>query len=436
MTSSILKASFYTFGCRLNQAETALISSKFRSDGYDIVPIEEKTDVCVINSCTVTEQADAKCRQLIRKILRNNPDAYVAVVGCYSQTGWQSLQKIDGIDLIVGTAEKLNVLEHIGGDPVKGVETRLVRPSILKTPFTIEADSTNIPTTRANLKIQDGCNFMCSFCIIPFARGRARSRAFWDIQREAISLVESGYQELVITGVNIGTYEYEGQSFLDVIKMLLSIEGLKRLRISSIEPTTIPVELIDIMAESEVLCSHFHIPLQSGSDKILEKMKRLYNQSKYLEFLDLARAKIPDLLLATDIIVGFPGEEEEDFAESCRILEDYMAYAHVFPYSERQGTASQRLVEKSDSQIKKKRSKRLQEISQEKKQEFYQRFIGKTVRVLTEEKDRSGRWVGFSDNYIKVAIADNSLSANQLIKVQIESVEKNMAIGSVALEEK
>ena len=428
MTTPVLKASFYTLGCRLNQAETSLIASRFRQDGYNIVNFGEPSDVCVINSCTVTEQADAKCRQVVRQVLRRNPDTYVAVVGCYAQTGAEALQSIDGIDLIVGTQEKINVLDHIV-EPIKNSAPLVVRKKMARTPFTIDVDSTEVSTTRANLKIQDGCDFMCSFCVIPFARGRARSRAFWDIQREAMHLVDTGHRELVLTGVNIATYEFEEKSFLDVLKMLLRIPGLERLRISSIEPTTIPGTVLDLMADSEKLCPHLHIPVQSGADSVLEKMRRLYSRAEFLRFVERAEKKVPDILIGTDMMVGFPGEDDCAFEESCSLLEDSpLAYAHVFTFSERSGTAATRLPGKLDPKVKKARSKKMHRISEAKKVRFYRNFIGRKLRVLTEETDAQGRWLGYADNYIKVAIANAGLETNRLVDVRIDAVDAGIAI--------
>ncbi len=425
-----LRASFYTLGCRLNQAETGLISNSFRERGYDIVEFGEPADVCIINSCTVTEQADAKCRQIVRQVLRKNPDTFVAVVGCYAQTGFEALQQIEGIDLIVGNQDKLQVIDLID-EPAKRPEPRIVRSRMTRSPFTLPFYGTDLPTTRANLKIQDGCDFMCSFCIIPFARGRARSRAFWDIQREAMELVEAGINEIVLTGVNIGTYRFEDKGFMDVVRMLLAIPGLRRLRISSIEPTTVDEALLDLMADSEVLCSHLHLPVQSGSDRILKSMRRVYSVREFLNFVDRAHRRVPDILIGTDIMVGFPGETEDDFAESCRILTDTpIAYAHVFTYSERPGTASARIEGKIDPRIKKQRSKEIHRLSEQQKRAFYARFIGKTVRVLTEEQDFDGRWLGFSDNYIRVAVTGTDLHENQLVMCEIQSIdEKGIAIG-------
>ncbi|MCA9730856.1 MAG: tRNA (N(6)-L-threonylcarbamoyladenosine(37)-C(2))-methylthiotransferase MtaB [Deferribacteres bacterium] len=425
-----LKASFYTFGCRLNQAETALISNTFSKADYDVVDIADQADVCVINSCTVTAKADADCRQLVRKVLRKNPETFIAVVGCYSQTSSDRLREIEGIDLIVGSNDKMNVLQYIE-TPAKRPEPIVVLNKLSRQPFTIENTGTELPTTRANIKIQDGCNFMCSFCVVPFARGRARSRAFWDIQREAIELTEAGYKELVITGVNIGTYEFEGKKFLDVVKMLLSVPALKRLRISSIEPATLDEEIFDLMRENEKLCNHLHLPLQSGSDKVLRDMKRHYSQDEFLRFIELGAAKVPDIMIATDIIAGFPTETKQDFEETCTVLSDSpLTYAHIFNYSDRKGTASSHLQNKVDPATKKMRSKILHALSEEKKTVFYKRFIGQILRVLTEEKDAEGRWTGYADNYIKVKI-ENSLNvqANQFVNVKIHEVGGEFAIG-------
>jgi len=428
---SKLKASFYTLGCRLNQAETALIGNTFRQKGYELVEFGEPSDVCVINSCTVTEQADSKCRQLVRQVLRKNPETFVAVVGCYAQISSEALRKVDGIDLIVGTQDKLRVSEFID-DPVKLPEPQVIKSKMTREPFTIATDKVAAPTTRANLKIQDGCDFMCSFCVIPFARGRARSRAFWDIQRDAMQLVEAGHKEIVLTGVNIGTYQFEDKTFLDVVKMLLTIPDLKRLRISSIEPTTIPHELIDVMADSEALCPHLHIPVQSGDDDILSTMKRLYTTAEYLQFIEYAVKRVPDILIGTDIMIGFPDESDTAFQASCDLLQNSpLAYAHVFTFSERGGTAATKLKNKISPTIKKKRSTELHCISEEKKQSFYTRFLGRKLRVLTEERNEFGQWIGFSDNYIKVAIPSENLTTNSLVTVRLASVLKEAGVGEM-----
>ena len=431
MSNFKLKASFHTLGCRLNQAETALIANRFRQQGYEVVGFGAASNVCVINSCTVTEQADSKCRQLVRQVLRKNPETFVAVVGCYAQVGADKLRQIEGIDLIVGTQDKLNVVDLID-DPVKQPEPQVVRNPMTREAFTIPASGMPAPTIRANLKIQDGCDFMCSFCLIPFARGRARSRAFWDIQREAQALIAAGHQELVITGVNVGTYQFEDKAFLDVVKMLLAIPGLARLRLSSIEPTTIPEELLELMADSEMLCSHLHIPAQSGSDAVLAGMKRLYTRRDFEAFIELATKRVPDLLIGTDLMIGFPGEDETAFQASCDLLRSSsLAYAHVFTYSERSGTAAVKLHKRVHSKIKKARSARLHQLSSWKKHQFYRAQLGKLARVLTEEQDSGGAWVGFTDNYIKVRIPEPSLSANQLVEVRLVVASGGTIIGEL-----
>lgn len=424
------KVCFYTLGCRLNQAETALISDSFRHRGYDVVAFGQAADVCVINSCTVTEHADADCRKLVRQILRQNPHTYIAVIGCYAQVAWQNLQDIAGIDLIVGTQDKARVVDLIAY-PMKQKKTRVVRSRISTQPFTIDTFIAQRLATRANLKIQDGCDCMCSYCLIPFARGRARSRDFEDIRREALQLTQSGFKEIVLTGVNIGAYRFNDKLFLHVVDMLLQIPQIMRLRISSIEPTALPPELFSMMLDSR-LCHHLHVPLQSGCNQILAKMNRKYTVTQFRNCLDLAVSKVPDILLATDIIVGFPGEDDRAFEESCSVLQESpMAYAHVFSFSSRAGTAASRLGDRVDPRVKKRRSRHLHELSNFKRQQFYRRFIGQKLTILTEQRDQRNRWIGFSNNYIKVAIENPTLTTNHMVEVTIIAVEDEVAIGEI-----
>ncbi|MFQ5603239.1 MAG: tRNA (N(6)-L-threonylcarbamoyladenosine(37)-C(2))-methylthiotransferase MtaB [bacterium] len=431
--SSKYKASFFTLGCRLNQAETSLISDSFKEKGYEIVDFGQPTDVCVINTCTVTEQADAKCRQLVRQVLKRSPEACIAVVGCYSQLGADELRQLEGVDLIIGTEEKMQVSDFIDV-PQKFPEPIIRNGKIQKTSFTISSVGNYEHSTRANLKVQDGCDFMCTFCVIPFARGRARSRAFWDIQREAMQLVERGHKELVLSGVNIGTYSFEGKSLLDVIEMLESIPGLERIRISSIEPTTIPDELIDFMAASNKLCHHLHIPLQSGDDAVLQNMRRLYTVAEYAKFLEKIRMRIPDICLGTDILVGFPGENETAFLNTKKIADEMpFAYFHVFPFSERHGTFAVKMHDKISEAVKKERSKILRKLSSQKRKRFCQEQVGKKVRVLLEEKNARGFFQGYSDNYMKVALPSENDLSNQLRYVHVtKMLPDGMAFGELA----
>nr|NIR50796.1 MiaB/RimO family radical SAM methylthiotransferase [candidate division KSB1 bacterium]NIR71373.1 MiaB/RimO family radical SAM methylthiotransferase [candidate division KSB1 bacterium]NIS26262.1 MiaB/RimO family radical SAM methylthiotransferase [candidate division KSB1 bacterium]NIT73014.1 MiaB/RimO family radical SAM methylthiotransferase [candidate division KSB1 bacterium]NIU26911.1 MiaB/RimO family radical SAM methylthiotransferase [candidate division KSB1 bacterium] len=374
----------------------------------------------------------AKCRQLVRQVLKQSPNAFVAVVGCYAQMGTEALKSIEGVDLIVGNEEKMRVSNFID-IPQKLPETLVRKDRIKRTPFTISSVGNYEHATRANLKIQDGCDFMCSFCIIPFARGRARSRAFWDIQREAIELVERGHKELVLTGVNIGTYEYDGKGLLDVIKMLETVDGLGRIRISSIEPTTIPEALVEHMAESEKLCNHFHIPLQSGDDSVLQNMRRLYSVAEYVEFLEFIHKRIPDVCLGTDVMVGFPGERESEFENTRSLLEALpFAYFHVFSFSERDGTQAIKMADKVSPQIRKARSKILRKLSKQKRRAFYQNHIGKSVRVLMEERNEHGLFQGFTDNYVKVGSQTDLNLSNRFVDVAVDAIaKKEIAVGQV-----
>lgn len=432
MQNTNLKASFYTLGCRLNQAETALISDSFKTKGYDVVDYGQPTDLCVINTCTVTEQADSKCRQLVRQVLKRSPEAFVAVVGCYAQMASEDIKKIEGVDLIIGTEEKMQVSDFIDL-PHKLPETIVRNSKIKSTPFTISSVGNYEHATRANLKIQDGCDFMCTFCIIPFARGRARCRAFWDIQREAMQLVERGHKELVLSGVNIGTYEFENNNLIDVIQMLEKIDGLERIRISSIEPTTIPYDLVDYMADSEKLCNHFHIPLQHGDEGILEKMRRLYNIREYTDFLNYVEKRVPNVCFGTDVMIGFPGEGEVEFEQTKKVLQELpFAYFHVFTFSERAGTPAVKMADKVDHKIKKQRSEILRQLSDKKKKQYFKQQIGHTLSVLMEERNESGLFQGFSENYVKVAVKSKDDLSNQMVDVLVRDViERSLAVGDL-----
>lgn len=411
-----LRVSLVTLGCRLNEAESAVIGRRFAARGYDVVPFGEPADVCVVNSCTVTHEADRKCRQVVRQALRRNPDTFVAVVGCYAQIGHEALKQIEGLDLIVGSAEKLNVVDWID-EPAKRSEPQVVRPRPTRQPFALPLDDAGAGLAahvRANLKVQDGCDFMCAFCVIPFARGRARSRAFWDVQREAIERIAAGHRELVLTGVNIGTYEHEGRTFLDLVDMLRRLPGLARLRISSIEPTTVGRALIDRIADDDVLCPHLHVPLQAGSDRILAAMKRHHTKRDFLDLIEYAAAKLDRPMLATDLMVGFPGETDADFNETLRVLRDSpLVCAHIFRFSERAGTKAARLPDKVAPEGKRTRSESLHDVSRAKLAAWRAGLVGRRVRVLTEQVDpEAGAVWGTSDEFAKVALPLASLPAD------------------------
>ncbi len=416
------RAALHTLGCRLNQSETNLLAEKLTAAGYALVPFGAPAELAIVNTCTVTREADAKSRKLVRQFIRQNPHAYTAVIGCYAQIGAEALADIEGIDLIVGNQEKLNVLDYVAAG--KNATPLIVRDRFLRDDFTIDFAGEGTPlTTRANLKVQDGCDFMCSFCVIPRARGRARSRALPNLLDEARSLVQRGARELVLTGVNIGTYAWEGHNILQVVEALAQVEGLARIRISSIEPTTIPTALFDWMADpAHPLVPHLHIPLQSGSDRTLSAMRRRDDRAAFIAFIEEAAARVPDLCIGTDVLVGFPGETKADFNDTERLLREApVHYAHVFKYSARPGTASTRLADPVAPGVMAARSARLRKLSAEKTQAFRARFIGREVVVLIE-RAQNGHWCGHTANYIPVAMPGSANLRNTLQTVRLTRV--------------
>lgn len=429
------RAVVHTVGCRLNQSESLLLADQLRAAGYEVGESpEDGADLAIINTCTVTRLADAKCRQVIRQTIRRNPRAFVAVVGCYSQIGAQVIADIPGVDLIVGNQEKLSVLDYVGEG--KNERPVIVRERIAKDDFSIRFVGELPYNERANLKVQDGCDFMCSFCIIPFARGRARSRDLENLVEEGRAMVARGIREIVLTGVNIGSFRSGQADILEVVDRLdrLRAEGLWRLRISSIEPTTVPLELIDRMADAgHALVPHLHLPLQSGCDRILFEMRRRYTKQEYVDFVARVFERCPGLCLGTDIMVGFPGETEEEFEQSCRFfLEQPFAYAHIFPYSEREGTQVMKrqgvnFVEVPERQ---RRAARLRRLSANKLYDFMEAHIGQTVEVLFENP-REGRWPGYTANYIRVLVDSPLELRNRLGQVRLERITADFMEGSL-----
>lgn len=406
------RAALTTLGCRLNQSETHILSEKLREAGYRIVPWGNAADLGIINTCTVTRLADAKCRQVIRNFIRDNPDAYTAVVGCYSQMGARELANIPGIDLIVGNQEKTQVLDYIG-DGVRNAQPVIVRERIDREDFSIQWAGERPFNKRANLKVQDGCDFMCSFCIIPFARGRARSRQWDDLLAEARSQAARGVRELILTGVNIGTYDNGGRSIVAVCDALNELVGIDRIRISSIEPTTVPEALFQRMADPEhALLPFLHLPLQSGCDRTLQRMRRRYTVTEWEAFIALARRYVPDLYVGTDVMVGFPGETDAEFEASCQVLlRNRIAFAHVFTYSEREGTLAEKW-EPVPVPIRQHRSARLRALSQRLRRDWQTAHLGQTLPVLFEDP-REGTSPGLTDHYIRVVVSQIQATALQ-----------------------
>lgn len=428
------RASLHTLGCRLNQAETAVLAARLRHDGYHIVEYGEPTDLLVVNTCSVTEDAERTCRYVIRKTLRHSPDAFVAVTGCYAQTGVQQLRTIPGIDLIVGNQFKWDLPSCLPAphDLKKQPDTEVLHTR------TIDREDFTLPTygepdsTRALVKIQDGCNVMCSFCLIPFARGHERSRLRDDVIREAEILVAGGYREIVLTGVNIGQYRQDGLNLVGLIAQLEAINGLDRIRISSIEPTTITMDLIDRMASSSKLCPYLHIPLQSGDDTILASMNRPYNIEKFVHLIHRAVAEIPNLGLGTDVMVGYPGETEKAFEHTLDIARELpFAYFHVFTYSPRPGTAATKVPNQIPVAVARERAKILADLSRLKRLAFAERYIGSTVSVLFESGSADGFRVGVTANFLKVSVPSALDLTNHLKEVRIIGASDRWAMGQL-----
>ncbi|MFQ5512654.1 MAG: tRNA (N(6)-L-threonylcarbamoyladenosine(37)-C(2))-methylthiotransferase MtaB, partial [Candidatus Krumholzibacteriia bacterium] len=417
------KVAFDTLGCRLNQAETALMTRQFLDRGYEWVEKSDEADLCVIHTCSLTSHATSKCRRLLRSIIRRNPDACVAAVGCYAQTDAEELSRIEGVDYIVGTSEKMRLAEIIPY-PVKLPEPVVVRRKAARRHFKVAGAGLYPLHTRANLKVQEGCDFVCSFCIIPKGRGPARSRDFDDILREARVLVSEGHRELIITGVNVGTYKDRGRTLADLVAALEDVDGLERIRMSSIEPTTIEPRILRRMMDGSKFCPYLHVPLQSGDDGIVEKMRRKYSVREYVEFMQDVVARVPNAGLGTDVIVGFPGEDERAFANTCRVVEEIpFNNVHVFSFSARAGTGAHRMDGRVPGDVVAARSRALHELAAGKKRAFYEMQVGRTLQVLFEQRQSDGRWVGFTDNYVKVAVESPHDLANRFGSVRVTAVD-------------
>lgn len=430
---------FQTLGCRLNQSESASLGAAFFSDGFRIVDEAAPADLCVINTCSVTEQAEAKCRNLIRRILKTNPETFIAVTGCYAQVGVEALRKIPGIDLIAGTEYKMDLpllirkVSDGRGLPKRQAPMVFHTTKISRKEFTIKSDPAFDFATRPNIKIQDGCDFFCTFCIIPYTRGRERSRRMEDILLEVSIWAARGHREIVLTGVNLGEYRSQDRDLSDLIEGLEAIDGLRRIRISSIEPTTVSPRLLDQMAGSEKLCPYLHLPLQSGSDAVLAAMGRKYTRKEYYEFALEASEKIPNLGLGTDVMVGFPGEGEAEFQETVSLIESLpFSYLHVFPFSKRKGTrVNQMDLPAVHSSVIKKRSKFLCDLSRERRERFYRTVAGQTVEVLFEQKNEEGLFCGLTSNYIRVGVKSDDDLSGRLRPVRIVEAEGGLARGVV-----
>lgn len=423
-----LKISFHTLGCRLNQAETASLENRFAEAGFDIVEFNEPADVVVINTCTVTEHGDSDTRRLVSRLHRRNRDTRIALIGCQSQVQGEQLVQLPGVHWVVGNAVKMNLPEIISRH--SGPAPLVLAPEIGREVFTVPGVAIDRHHTRANLKIQDGCNFLCAFCEIPHARGRSRSREFSDLVREARALVLAGHRELVLTGINIGTYRDGNKNIVDVIAALEQINALARIRISSIEMTTVPDDIFSFM-ENGKLCRFLHVPAQSGSDAILKVMHRRHRAGDFAQLIHRAAATVADICLGTDVMVGFPGESQRHFKETCQLLEELpLAYFHVFSYSDRQHSKSRLMGDKIPEEVKAERSRRLRTLSEKKRHAYFRRFIERTESVLFEQ-EKNGVWSGFTDTYIRVRVSSQEELHNQIRPVQLYSADQNSMTGKL-----
>lgn len=417
---------FHTLGCKVNHYETEAIWQLFKEQGYERVDFEEQADVYVINTCTVTNTGDKKSRQVIRRAIRQNPDAVICVTGCYAQTSPAEILEIPGVDIVVGTQDRVKMLDYIEQyrkerQPINAVH------NIMKNRVYEELDVPYFTDrTRASLKIQEGCNNFCTFCIIPWARGLMRSRDPQAVIKQAQALVNAGYLEIVLTGIHTGGY---GQDFKDynLAQLLRDIEanvkGIKRLRISSIEASQITDEVIDVLRKSKIVVNHLHIPLQSGSDTVLKRMRRKYTMDFFAERLNKLKEALPNLAITSDIIVGFPGETEEEFMETYNFVAEHkFAELHVFPYSKRTGTPAARMENQIDEEVKNERVHRLITLNDQLAKEYASRFEGEVLEVIPEEHVKEfgpNMLAGYTDNYLRVVFEGTADLIGKLVKVKI-----------------
>ena len=427
------RVAFHTLGCKLNFAETSTVGRQFTARGFDVVEFSESSDVYVLNTCSVTNRAEKECRQIIRRIRRQSPEAYIIVTGCYAQLRPEEVQRIEGVDLILGSHDKFHIFDHERNFEKKPVPDVFV--SCIDENSEIEpAYSEDVGgRTRAFLKIQDGCDYSCSFCTIPVARGKSRSLPVPYLLEQAIHLARQGFKEIVLTGVNVGDFgRATGTSLLSLLKELDRVTGIERIRISSIEPNLLRPELIDYILQSDKVCPHFHIPLQSGSDEILQKMQRRYRRRLYSDLVTSIKLKNPDAAIGVDVITGFPGESDRLFLDTFQFLSDLpVSYHHVFTYSERPGTPAASLPDSVEPRRRFERSEILRRLSRRKRYEFMSSFVGRTLPVLYESHLRGDRRYGLTPNYIRIDTESETIRANEIVPTRITGIDGDGCSGTV-----
>lgn len=444
------KAAYFTLGCKLNFSETSTFGKMLADLGVRIAGEGDVADICLVNTCSVTEVADHKCRQAIHRLVRNNPGAFVIVTGCYAQLESESVSKIEGVDLVLGSDEKANLIQFLsdawtakesaaelneGGKVESLHEYHSVKTKMIKS-FAPSCSRGN--RTRYFLKVQDGCDYYCTYCTIPYARGNSRNPTIASLVAQAEEAAREGGKEIVLTGVNIGDFgKTTGESFLDLCKALDKVEGIERYRISSMEPDLLSDELIDFCSQSRAFMPHFHIPLQSGSDEVLKLMHRRYDKTLFAHKIELIKQKMPDVFIGVDVMVGCRGETPECFEECYEFLDDVdVTQLHVFPYSERPGTAALRIPYVVDDAEKKVRSKRLLDLSEQKRIEFYARYIGTEQEVLFEKAARGKAMHGFTSNYVRVELPAKLAKEeydNQILRVRMGEFNRDKSALQVEL---
>lgn len=431
-------AAFHTLGCKLNFAETSTIARQLTDAGYEKVSFEDKANVYVINTCSVTENADRECKLHVKRAMKANPEGLVVIVGCYAQLKPEEISAIEGVDLVLGAKEKFNILSYLD-DLQKSENQGLIHScEIGETDFFIGSYSIG-DRTRAFLKVQDGCDYKCTYCTIPLARGISRSDTIENVVKNAKEIAERDIKEIVLTGVNIGDYgkgefgnKKHEHTFLDLISELDQVEGIERIRISSIEPNLLKDESIELVSKSISFVPHFHIPLQSGSDDLLKKMKRRYLTSLYQNRVSKIREVMPDASIGVDVIVGFPGETEEKFMETYQFLNELpISYLHVFTYSERENTEAAEMEGVVPIPERKKRNKMLRILSEKKKMAFYQTQLGKTLPVLWEHENKNGLMFGFTENYVRVQKPFDENSINQIEVLKLNKIENDGTVSVI-----
>lgn len=425
---------FYTLGCKLNFSETSTIGRLFTDNGFDKVEFQDKADVYVINTCSVTDNADKKCRKVVKEALKHSPNAFVAIIGCYAQLKPEEIASIPGVDAVLGASEKFKLLELISD--FNKQEKAIVYNSPIEKATDYYCSYSMNDRTRTFLKVQDGCDYSCTFCTIPLARGNSRSDSIENILKAANEIAKSDVREIVLTGVNIGDYGIiQGERthrFLDLVKQLDEVEGIERFRISSIEPNLLSDDVIEFVSQSKHFVPHFHIPLQSGSNKILKLMRRRYQRELYVDRVKAIKTRMPDCCIGVDVIVGFPGETKEDFLDTYEFLNGLdISYLHVFTYSERDNTAAISLPGTVSTQERAERSKMLHILSDKKRRAFYESQLKTNKTVLWESDVEEGNMFGFTENYVKVFMPYDPALVNELREIQLKEISAEGLVRAV-----